>query len=620
MSFRLPSDNPISRLLGRSTTPSTPAPGGNTGPQPTGTPSTRSSVDGLPTKSVVGKREKFPDGSKRPDRPVQTGPRPQTAKERLQFATWRKTNGHLGKGAMNDFQPSGFVMPADTYAQATRAEKKDPNNPKAWKPAHSDSHMHDSNYVQRGLTMKQKLAYMDKIGIRNCVSMPIPTSLISLPGNRQAIQPGALYEHLYGHKPGTQHDHAPGHQADHGHNCGTLESYYVPTWAVQQVRDAKNDPSIKNLTLEHFQEFPALLPKIIEAGELYVDTRVNAKLKELMQKADLSDAERSRIDPMMTGLHLGDPRVGDIFLEELHLHKGTFTGIGEITVDKELVKALFAGKGQANVQQKLEPLRDLMEKAGIVGAPVVLHCDIDGLDYQIDPKTRPADLEGKPSNLEGLASLFQDPRVKDTKIVWAHGGGLGRFVQQGPGHLDHLQDLLDKCPNLHLDISWDAVATQLTKPEEMAAWAAFIEKNSDRICLGSDTLSPKSEEQWAATYNMYNEKGGLFDRLSPQAKENVLNGTYDKVFVESRAKVREAEELLLTDAFFESHQHNHNDADGNNPQRLDAGMLRDRLAAARQQKQEADDAAKLPAKASRLAQKLFHRTPAAAAGDTSSAT
>jgi len=586
--------NSTSRLLAQPSTSGTSHDDGGTA-APLSTPTTRAGVEGLRTKTVVGKPEKFPDGSKRPDRPVQTGPRPQGAVDRLKFATWRRTGGRVGGSVLDNFQQEGYVMPADTHAQATRAQKKDPANPVAWKPAHSDSHMHDSNYIQRGLTMQAKLHWMDKIGIRNCVSMPIPTSLISKDPNRQLIDPAEVYDQLKGHAPGTR--------ADHAHNCGTLQGYYVPTTAVDMVRERENDSTIANITLDHFKKYPDLLPHIINSGELYVDTSVNATLKNLIDMAGLTDAQRSRIDPMITGLHLGDPRVGDTFLAQLHLNKGTFTGIGEITVDKELVKSLFAGNAQANVQQRLEPLVDLMEKAGIVGAPVVLHCDIDGLDFQINPDKRPASLGNKPSNLAGLEALFTDDRVKNTKIVWAHGGGLGRFVQQGPGHLAELQKLLDKCDNLHLDISWDAVAAQLTKPEEIDAWAAFIEKNSDRICLGSDTLSPKSQEQWAATYDKYNEPGGLFSKLTPQAKENVLNGTYDKVFVASRAKVRESEELLLTQKFFEEKLHNHVDAQGNHPQRLDAKEVREQLELARAQK-KADEDGKLSNRAARAFQRV----------------
>lgn len=106
---------------------------------------------------------------------------------------------------------------------------------------------------------------------------------------------------------------------------------------------------------------------------------------------------------------------------------------------------MFAGGSlQASTQTpRMEPLTHLMQVAGIVGMPVVLHCDIDNLHDQVHDfneargKGKGKETEARePANLDGLRKMFTDPRVQDTKIVWAHGGGLGRFVQEGAGHLD----------------------------------------------------------------------------------------------------------------------------------------------------------------------------------------
>lgn len=284
------------------------------------------------------------------------------------------------------------------------------------------------------------------------------------------------------------------------------------------------------------------------------------RIADKLESSGLTDAQRSRVDPMITGLHLGDMRASDHLLQTLADDKGIFTGIGEVTVHKELVELMFAGqRGQANMQQRMEPLARLLQTAGVVGMPVTLHCDIDNLKEQV--KDRVEGRTGRPpANFEGMKKLLNDPRVKDTTVVLAHAGGLGRFVQEGEGHLDRIQELLDSCPNLKLDISWSEVAKQLTKsPEKMDQWAAFIEKNSDRIMVGSDSLAPTNDGKWAETMTMYKD---LFAKLSPDTKEKVLNKNYEDTFVAARAQVREFENKVLTPKFVEKHLTNTLGEDG----------------------------------------------------------
>lgn len=467
----------------------------------------------MPRRIEIGKKE-FPDGSVRPDRLMAT---------RLDASPI----GH----AKARFKGNHYGYPA--YEMAGTPAGREP---------HTDSHMHDTNYVQRGVNMKRKLKMMNELGVRTSTSMPIPTSLISMPNGRQAVNRYAAAQ-------------AAGDGA-HGaaHHCGPLESYYVPLGLAEELGH--------ELTMDDFKRDPELLNRIVNVGELYVDTAVNSHLAASIRNAGLTDAERSRIDPMLTGFHLGDPRISDKFLKELAMNPGMFTGIGEITVNKELVQLMFAGEIQQTAAtgegpgqgDALLPLIGLMQTAGIVGAPVVLHCDIDDLKLQIeDSKGKRTGAPREPAHFEGLKAMFNDDRVKDTKVVWAHGGGLGRFVQQGDGHLEKLEGLLETCPNLYLDISWSEVAKQLTKPEHEAQWVAFLEKNSHRVCFGSDTLAPVDSDQWGATKEMY---ATLFAKLSPQAKENILNHTYENVFVGSRDQVRWFEQNVLTPEFQAEHLDN----------------------------------------------------------------
>lgn len=455
---------------------------------------------------------RFSDGSVRPDRLIA----PALTHSGITHSSGRPVRG-------NHFSLPQFIM------------KNSMSN-----EAHTDSHMHLTNYVQQGLTLERVLDMMDEIGIRSSTLMPIPTSLQVINGGRSAIDLLALARDTAG-------ETSISTELEAFQDCG-LESYYVPKDI--QEREMRHNGG-KPLSIADFRKTPGLIKEIVQRGELYLDTSVNSHLASQIRLAGLSAAQRSRLDPMVTGINLGDLRGGTKLLTELYHNKGVFTGIGEITVHKEIVEQMYAGqRGQANVHSRSDGLVNLLEMAGVVGMPAVLHCDIDNLHEQIARARRPAERDDTPVNLNGLRQIFTNPRLKDTAIIWAHGGGLGRFVLQGPNHLALLSTLLRECPNLYLDISWSEVAKQINCPGVKTDWAHFLERNSTHICFGSDTLAPGTTKQWNETKSIYAD---IFSRLSPAAKGNILNHTYEHVIVGARAKVRQFESKILTAAFYEKY-------------------------------------------------------------------
>jgi hypothetical protein len=368
----------------------------------------------------------------------------------------------------------------------------------------SDSHFHPTNYAQRGISPRQTLEWMDKMGVRNTVLMPIPTSIIS--PTVDAERDNRL----------------------RNHHCGP--TYYIPP--------EYNDVTSQTMT-------PAIRSQIVAQSELINDSVVDHAAAFDLHRAQLTEAERSRFDPMITGLHMGADMNTDELLKKLFQNKGVFTGIGEVTLHKELVEEMFAGSTQANLIDHVQPFKDLAEVAGVIGMPMVLHCDVDSLDNQ--------PLRGNPGytpqHLQGLKSLFSSPELADTTVVWAHAGGLGRFVTEPDDHTNELQQMLDANENLHVDISWSQVASQLTQPHAIDRWAAMIEKNPDRFLIGSDALAPASPAQWEQTFTIYRQ---LVDKLSPEARHKLLNGNYQRVFVDARQKVREFEDKVLDDQFYDA--------------------------------------------------------------------
>ena len=234
---------------------------------------------------------------------------------------------------------------------------------------------------------------------------------------------------------------------------------------------------------------------------------------------------------------------------KLYENKGMFTGVGEVTLAKELIDKLYAGKSQANVHTNITPFIHLAEIAGVVGMPIVMHCDVDSLDHQLDHRTgsfvgtAPCD----PSNLDAVKALIGDPRLKNTTLVWAHAGGLGRFIAESGEHVPELEKLLEENQNLMIDISWSRVATQLTQtPFAAQRWSNFLAAHHTRVLFGSDVLSPTSAAMWNETRSLYTD---LLNTLPLDKQADILHNNYERVFVASRAKVRNFENKVLTTAF-----------------------------------------------------------------------
>ena len=387
------------------------------------------------------------------------------------------------------FHSGGDSRPLATVTQSDLPTRKERTE---WK--YSDCHFHPTNYIQKGHKPADLIAKMNTLGIKYATLMPIPTNVLS--GQQD---------------PGW--DPCKGEQ-----HCGP--HYYLPGDMMNKRSLGKND-----------------MAKVCAATELYVNTGVDATTATYYQK--LSAAQRRRFDPMITGLHLGDMHSSTYLLEKLELHPGVFTGVGEITVHKEVVQDLFAGKCQANLESNVHALIKLLQTCGTIGMPVVLHCDVDLPGKEGNPA---------PAYLEGIKRLFCDPSVSKTNIIWAHGGGLGRFVNAPAGHTATLRQLLEdsRMKHIHIDLSWSVVADQLTKsPEVQAEWVSLITAHSERFLFGSDALAPANEEVWNKTYASYSN---LLMKLPDAARLQLLQGNYQRLFVDARERVRSYEKNALATA------------------------------------------------------------------------
>jgi hypothetical protein len=99
--------------------------------------------------------------------------------------------------------------------------------------------------------------------------------------------------------------------------------------------------------------------------------------------------------------------------------------------------------------------------------------------------------------------------------------------------------------NIYIDISWTEVAKYVTEtPEATANTAAVINKYPDRFLMGTDEVAPSDQASYLKILDMYKP---LFDKLTPEAKQKLLKGNYERLFDAARVKVRAWEKAHVND-------------------------------------------------------------------------
>jgi hypothetical protein len=242
-----------------------------------------------------------------------------------------------------------------------------------------------------------------------------------------------------------------------------------------------------------------------------------------MEYRSLPAQDRARLDPMITGFDPGDMYAADHVRRVLQLFPGVFEGIGEFSIHKEFVSSKIAGGGASLSDPSLDRLLDFAEEVGLV---VLLHNDMVR-PFTKDENVRPY--------FQQLTALYD--RHPHATIIWAH-MGLGRVVSPVKNEVSYLEEVLSNpgMKNVYFDISWDEVAKYvLASDATTSVLAGLINKYPDRFLFGSDVVAPQSEEKYFGVYEMYKP---LWAKLTPDAREKILKGNYERLFDAARIKVR----------------------------------------------------------------------------------
>ena len=262
------------------------------------------------------------------------------------------------------------------------------------------------------------------------------------------------------------------------------------------------------------------------AASLYYYSFIDAMLASEYMK--LSEDQKKRVDPMITGFNPTDMYATDHIKRVLLSFPGVFSGVGEFSIHKEFVSSKVTGHAASLHNPALDKIFELVAEIGLVA---FLHCDIDNV--------RPGVV---PDHYEDLMKVLK--RHPDATIVWAH-TGLGRFVGPSVEHVNLMDQMMDEPDLSHVDadISWDLVNDYMVADKETAqAWADLLNEHPTRFLFGSDAVAPSSWEGYNKSYEILTDLWALLDK---ETMHLVTVGNYERLFDESIANIRAWEEKNL---------------------------------------------------------------------------
>ena len=156
---------------------------------------------------------------------------------------------------------------------------------------------------------------------------------------------------------------------------------------------------------------------------------------------------------------------------------GAFTWVGEVNLVKQ---ALFPNGHEPVPMAKLAEWAPFMETLRERSIPLAIHADL-GNDKN--------PTEYLPLMKEVLRLYPGNP------IVWMHMGLSRELVDMSAvQHIKIMASLLDRHPNLMLDISWRVIDNHyFSKPGKRALYVSFLNNYSKRILPGTDFLASRDK-------------------------------------------------------------------------------------------------------------------------------
>jgi hypothetical protein len=240
------------------------------------------------------------------------------------------------------------------------------------------------------------------------------------------------------------------------------------------------------------------------------------------QVQSLSPTEQKRFHPIICGFNGADQNAIDHVMRMVDWYPGFWQGIGEVMARHDDLTALTYGD-PARADGKA--LGRIFDFAADHDLPVFLHSNM-GSVWKREP-IYAAEVEGAVKN---------HPR---TKFVWCH-SGISRRIDI-PTITDVIDSMLNKYPNLHVDISWVVYETYLTKGGQVNPdWVKLIEAHPDRFIIGTDKVGHfKDYPQEITKYYVF------LDALKPETARKLARENLLSVLPKSPATLTHDEQIVL---------------------------------------------------------------------------
>jgi hypothetical protein len=93
-----------------------------------------------------------------------------------------------------------------------------------------------------------------------------------------------------------------------------------------------------------------------------------------------------------------------------------------------------------------------------------------------------------------------------------------------------------KLRHVFMDISWSEAAKYATaSPEAIERVSSTLNRHPDRFLFGTDEVGPTDQAKYLRVYEQY---APILAKLTPDAKQKLLTGNYERLFDGARRKVR----------------------------------------------------------------------------------
>lgn len=217
-----------------------------------------------------------------------------------------------------------------------------------------------------------------------------------------------------------------------------------------------------------------------------------------------SKPEDPHLTLSMTSFDLAEP---ETVPDQIALYDKEFPGLFRWAGEVNLIKgALLPNQHEPATREDIAKWEPFMTELADRDIPITIHADL-GTDEE-------------PTQYLHLFREVLD-RYPENKIVWAHMGLSKELSAMDPDwHITIVRTLLERHPNLTLDISWRVIEDlYFGKPGVRAKYAALFDAHPSRAIPGTDFVASSDKD-----YAVYKEELEVTSRINKALGDEAFRG------------------------------------------------------------------------------------------------